>query len=356
MKIVKYKNYTVARLKSGTIKATKDGEIASPTKPLLRRLAKELGVDIENKSGNLHITRQLGILVMRAIEKKELNQNDKKQEINCLSEEEQGVDISHSINLDTIDTDKGKILQKERLADLIKFYSILDKLEIRTIQKRLLSNSSGREKWPNKGIYFFFESNQKRSDSGVGLRVTRVGTHALKKDSQTTLWNRLSQHKGTVKNGGGNHRGSIFRLLVGTAIINKQSLNFPTWGQGNTASKDIRENELILEKLVSDTIGNMPFLYLLINDESGADSLRGYIERNSIALLSNYDKSPLDQVSEEWLGHKCIREKVNKSNLWNQNHVNENYDPDFLNTFEKLVSDMNANVPPTGGLEPRYNI
>ena len=100
----------------------------------------------------------------------------------------------------------------------------------------------------------------------------------------------------------------------------------------------------------------MPFLYLSINDESGTNSLRGYIERNSIALLSNYDKSPLDQVSEEWLGHKCIREKVNKSNLWNQNHVDENYDPDFLNTFEKLVSDMNANVPPNGGLEPRYNI
>ena len=100
MKTVKYKNYTVTRLKSGTIKATKDGEIASPTKPLLRRLAKELGVDIENKSGNLHITRQLGILVMRAIEKKELNRNDKKQVTKCLSEEKQGREISHSINLD----------------------------------------------------------------------------------------------------------------------------------------------------------------------------------------------------------------------------------------------------------------
>ncbi len=73
MKTVKYKNYTVTRFSSGTIEATKDGHIASPTKPLLRELAQELGVDIENVNGNLHITRQLGVLVMRAIEEKQLN-------------------------------------------------------------------------------------------------------------------------------------------------------------------------------------------------------------------------------------------------------------------------------------------
>jgi 5-methylcytosine-specific restriction protein B len=69
MKTVAYKNYTVTRFKSGTIEATKDGHIVSPTKPLLRELAQELNVNIENVNGNLHITRQLGVLVMRAIEK-----------------------------------------------------------------------------------------------------------------------------------------------------------------------------------------------------------------------------------------------------------------------------------------------
>lgn len=230
----------------------------------------------------------------------------------------------------------------DRLNDLIKFYSILDMLEMKTPQKKLLSYSSGRQGWPNRGVYFFFELNQQRSDSGVGLRVTRVGTHALKKDSKTTLWNRLAQHRGTVKDGSGNHRTSIFRLLVGTAIIKRQNLNFPAWGEGNTASKDIRKNELRLEQLVSETIGKMPFLYLSVEDEPGPNSLRSYIERNSIALLSNYNKGPLDKASEEWLGNKCIREKVSRSNLWNKNHVDENYNPDFLNTFEKLVTDMST--------------
>jgi len=73
MKTVKYKNYTVTRMDSGTIEATKDGHIASPTKPLLRELAQELNVSLENANGNLHITRQLGVLVMRAIEKRENN-------------------------------------------------------------------------------------------------------------------------------------------------------------------------------------------------------------------------------------------------------------------------------------------
>jgi len=68
MKTVSYKNYTVTKHKSGTIETTVNGKVVSPTKPILRELAQELGVSLENKNGNLHITRQLGVLVMRAIE------------------------------------------------------------------------------------------------------------------------------------------------------------------------------------------------------------------------------------------------------------------------------------------------
>ena len=54
----------------------------------------------------------------------------------------------------------------------------------------------------------------------------------------------------------------------------------------------------------------MPFLWLAIEDTAGPDSLRCYIERNSIALLSNYEKPPLDPPSRHWLGHYCDRERV----------------------------------------------
>ena len=98
--------------------------------------------------------------------------------------------------------------------------------------------------------------------------------------------------------------------------------------------------EKTLECEVSQVICAMPFLWLTIEDEPGAQSLRGYIERNAIALLSNFEKEPLDPPSADWLGHSCNRELVRKSGLWNQNHVDEAYDPAFLDCFETLVSEM----------------
>ncbi len=82
----------------------------------------------------------------------------------------------------------------------------------------------------------------------------------------------------------------------------------------------------------------MPFLWLSIPDEPGPESLRGYIERNSIGLLSNYQQLALDPPSPSWLGHHSDRERVRRSGLWNQNHVDEPYDPGFLNRLEELVS------------------
>ena len=229
-------------------------------------------------------------------------------------------------------------LNLQRLEDITYFYNLLSKLEKKLQGKTNLSISTGNDIWPIRGIYFFFESGELRQESGSGLRVTRIGTHALKTGAKTTLWKRLSQHKGILKNGGGNHRGSIFRLLVGTAIISAQNLNYPTWGQGNSGTKEIREAEIPLEKLVSQFIRQMPFIYLDVPDAPGPNSLRGYIEINCIALLSNYAKDPIDQSSATWQGKKCNREKVRESGLWNQNHVDEPYDPNFITTLEDLVN------------------
>jgi hypothetical protein len=82
----------------------------------------------------------------------------------------------------------------------------------------------------------------------------------------------------------------------------------------------------------------MRFLWLSIEDEPGPSSLRGYIEKNAIALLSNFNKPPLDPPSPTWLGHYSDRERVRKSGLWNQNHVDEAYDPTFLDSLERFVS------------------
>lgn len=233
-------------------------------------------------------------------------------------------------------------IQAARQHDLVEFYSILDRLEKKIGGARKLADCGGRMGWPGRGVYFFREAGELRSDTGTGPRIVRIGTHALHTRSGTKLWTRLSQHRGQASTGGGNHRGSIFRLILGAALIRRDGHSFPTWGNGRTAGQAMRSGERVLEQEVSQMIRGMPFLWLAVPDDAGPDSLRGVIERNAIALLSNYDRPPLDPPSPHWLGHHSDRVRVRRSGLWNQNHVDERHDPAFLRTLDGLVSAMAA--------------
>jgi hypothetical protein len=96
--------------------------------------------------------------------------------------------------------------------------------------------------------------------------------------------------------------------------------------------------EHALEIAVSRYIRAMPFLWIAINDPPGPGSERAFIERNSIALLSNYSDPPLDRSSGLWLGDHCNRQRVRRSGLWNNNHVDEGYNSGFLEVLAKHVA------------------
>ncbi len=228
----------------------------------------------------------------------------------------------------------------QRQQHLTQFYRLLAGLEQNLGGARKLSDCSGRMDWPRRGVYFFRESGEYRGDTGGGLRVVRVGTHALKAGAGTTLWSRLSQHRGVVRSGGGNHRGSIFRLIVGTALIKRDGYLCPSWERRKLRASKYREKEQPLERAATTALGKMSLLWLSIDDEPGPHSLRGYVERNAIALLSNFGKKPLDPPSRKWLGHCCNRERVRTSSLWNQRHVDETYEPAFLDTLADLIDRM----------------
>ena len=229
-------------------------------------------------------------------------------------------------------------MNDRRAYHLARFYELLDRLEDKLGGAHRLSKCNGKMDWPPRGVYFFCEAGEARRHSGDGPRIVRVGTHALKAGGKTTLWNRLSQHKGVAKTGGGNHRGSIFRSLVGAALIKKHRYDvYPRWGMGSNAPKEVREAEHPLEQAVSAVIGDMPFLWLEVDDEPGPHSCRGYIERNAIGLLSNYRREPIDPPSPGWLGCYSNGDKVRKSGLWNSNHVDDDYDPAFLDCLERLI-------------------
>jgi len=228
-----------------------------------------------------------------------------------------------------------------RLSDLETFYHLLEQLERRTGGRRRLGECHGRMSWPERGVYFFFEPGEMRDSVPAMPRVVRVGTHALVPRSRTTLWKRLSQHRGTISPKGGNHRGSIFRLLVGEAMINRdQSLEIGSWGQKSSAPRSVRLAERQHEAVVSDYLGAMTLLFVSVPDRAGPESARGVIERNAIALLSGYRNISQDLPSPGWLGRFSSRERVQKSGLWNNNHVDEEYDASFLELLEGLIRQM----------------
>ena len=124
-----------------------------------------------------------------------------------------------------------------RRHDLDRFYELLDDLEHAVDGRRRLRSATGRHGWPTRGVYFVFEPGEHRESGGD--RVVRVGTHGLKTGSRSTLWGRLRQHRGT-RGGGGNHRGSVFRLHVGQALatqLDDAGVTPPTtWASGSSAA------------------------------------------------------------------------------------------------------------------------
>ena len=233
-----------------------------------------------------------------------------------------------------------------RKRDIERLYRLLEELEEIVGGKQKLKDCTGYMDWPDRGVYVFFAPDEYRG-SGDQLRVTRIGTHAVSEGSSTSLWDRLRTHRGAKRGtyeGGGNHRGSVFRKRVGEAFVERESLNdeYPHWGEGSSAKRERRLDELEMERRVSDYLRDLPFLWLNVNDEPSADSQRAYIERNMIALLSNYQRDTVDARSDGWLGKHSRSEKIRKSGLWNVNHVDEEYDEGFLDRLESAISETTA--------------
>jgi len=232
-------------------------------------------------------------------------------------------------------------------ADVERFYSLLSRLTESPLQGLRLDEYTGHSRIPARGVYFFCDSAQPRSLDANSLRVVRVGTHAVSDGSKTTLWTRLRTHLGTRK-GGGDHRRSIFRLHVGKAMLNRDHVELPTWGVGSSPPPRVKENPTVRaaeadhEKKVSAYIAAMLVLWIDEPDEPCANSARAYIERNSIALLSNH-LTPVDQASADWLGRQSPEEEIRRSALWNLKHVQETYDREFLNKLETAVERTCAN-------------
>jgi hypothetical protein len=224
-----------------------------------------------------------------------------------------------------------------RQEQIDNFYELIEQLPIRYLKD--VKNGD----LPEKGVYFFFEKGENRANSNK-KRVVRIGTHAVQANSKATLYKRLKQHSGP-NHGYGKHRMSVQRELIGNSIIRREEYlaQFPEWSNRSfKTNKAVLEKEKNLEKVVSDYILNMPFVLLKVEGDSSKDNLRAYIESNSIKLLSNYLKTPVDPPSKNWLGLCCGNKKVMESGLWNRKEIEENSEIDliFLETLDNLINEM----------------
>jgi hypothetical protein len=122
---------------------------------------------------------------------------------------------------------------------------------------------------------------------------------------------------------------------VGAALIRRDGLPddvLASWLDRHRPPSERASQEAGIERQVSLYIGAMPFLWLSV--PCRAD--RGYLESNSIALLSCLTGGP-DVPSASWLGRYAERAEICGSGLWNVQHVSGHHEPTFLHRLTQLV-------------------
>lgn len=142
----------------------------------------------------------------------------------------------------------------------------------------------------------------------------------------------------------------MFRLHVGQALaahLDDVGVTPPvSWASGSNAARSIREREAPWEARVSDVIGEMSVLWIGVPDDPGPDSLRGYIERNCIALLSNHGRDPIDPPPAGWRGHHARAPQIRSSGLWNVYHITEHHDRQVLDELANAIA-ATVQIPAT---------
>ena len=236
-----------------------------------------------------------------------------------------------------------------RPTPLQELYRKISELQDKTDGPYYLSDCTGHQNWPERGIYIFLtKDSQPETYPQTEMSVARVGTVGVATGSSNSLWNRLRQHRGNTRGhheGGGNHRGSIFRLHVGRSIIEKENLHdkYPFWGQKHSQwpddveTKAVREMEHPLEKRVSDHIRSLPFLVLAVPGDAGPQSDRASIEKRLISTFSFYRRSHANLIDGDRLTNHSPKPEVYKTGMWNIDHVEGFSSPSVAKDLDKYI-------------------
>ena len=238
------------------------------------------------------------------------------------------------------------LLKSKTRQDLDSFYDMLNFYANKYSLLWDFSDQSLQKQCPKQGVYIFLDKNEHRIFDTNFFRVARIGTHAVSNGSSSTLWNRLKTHMGN-SNGLGNHRSSIFRSHIGEALIRKNEINIDSWQKKTLTDKSALRDEEETELMVSNYLKNFYIFCISVPGHSSKINDRAYLERNLISLLSSAIHFS-DPPACNWLGFNSNNILINKSGLWNVNHVEEHYDRKFLailETYLRFTAGFKVDLP-----------
>jgi hypothetical protein len=221
-----------------------------------------------------------------------------------------------------------------RIRDLRMFYSWID--ERRRTGHVFHFQTLASQAVPKRGVYIFLDRREPNF-LGAQPRIVRIGTHAVSLGSKATLRGRLRNHLGPA-NEIGNHRGSIFRLHVGRAMLeaNTGLDRLPSWGEGQDASPHIKAAESGHELAVSRYLQELEVALIEIDDEPTKDSLRASVEAQLVALCTE-SMQTIDSPTPDWLGLQSPVAVIRQSGLWNIRGVGGKYDPKGAGSIASII-------------------
>ena len=142
------------------------------------------------------------------------------------------------------------------------------------------------------GIYIMWDIKENR--------IVRIGS------ATKSLLDRLNRHFKRTK------RVSVFRKLVGDALIIRDNLGGLDWNDRDTKYPDIEKE---VTKYLEE---NIKFYLCEITDKKEVLAA----EKAFIVLLSLYYKTiGQSRINANWLGKNSSRDKVKNSGLWNNVHA-----------------------------------
>jgi Family of unknown function (DUF6884) len=221
-----------------------------------------------------------------------------------------------------------------RICDLRAFYVWVD--DQRRAGRVFPLRTLGEQTVPRRGVYVFLDPREPNF-LGVQPRIVRIGTHAVSLGSKATLRGRLRNHLGPA-NQVGNHRGSIFRLHVGRAMLDagEGHSQLSSWGEGQDADPRVKATEMDHERAVSRYLQELEVALIAIDDEPAKHSIRASTEAQLIALCSEA-MHIVDSPTPWWLGLNSPVAQIKRSGLWNIRGVGAKYDPAGVGSVASII-------------------